>query len=102
MAKKQITQADVEKIASLANLKVTSREKKLFSEQFTKSLDVIDQLQEIDTKGIKTTHQVTGLKNVTREDKIDETRMLSQKEALSQAKKTHKGFFVVPAVIHKS
>jgi len=30
MAKKQITQADVEKIASLANLKVTPREKKLF------------------------------------------------------------------------
>jgi len=46
--------------------------------------------------------KLLGLKNVTREDKIDETRMLSQKEALSQAKKTHKGFFVVPAVIHKS
>ena len=101
MARKQVTQADVEKIARLANLKVSEKEKKLFSEQFTHSLDVINQLQEVDTQGIHTTHQVTGLKNVTREDKIDETRMLSQKEALSQAKKTHKGFFVVPAVIHK-
>ncbi len=101
MAKKQVTQADVEKIARLANLKVSDKEKKLFSEQFTHSLDVINQLQEVDTQGVHTTHQVTGLKNVTREDKIDETRMLSQKEALSQAKKTHKGFFVVPAVIHK-
>ena len=101
MAKKQVTQADVEKIARLANLKVSDKEKKLFSEQFTHSLDVINQLQEVDTQGVHTTHQVTGLKNITREDKIDETRMLSQKEALSQAKKTHKGFFVVPAVIHK-
>ncbi len=101
MAKKQVTQADVEKIARLANLKISDKEKKLFSEQFTDSLDVIDQLQEVDTQGVRTTHQVTGLKNVTREDKIDETRMLSQKEALSQAKKTYKGFFVVPAVIHK-
>ena len=101
MVKKQITQADVEKIARLANLEVSDKEKKLFSEQFTHSLDVINQLQEVDTQGVRTTHQVTGLKNVTREDKIDETRMLSQKEALSQAKKTHKGFFVVPAVIHK-
>lgn len=102
MAKKQITQADVEKIASLANLKVSAKEKELFSKQFTESLDIIDQLQEVDTQGIKTTHQVTGLKNITREDKVDETRMLSQKEALSQAEKTYKGFFVVPAVIHKS
>lgn len=101
MAKKQITPADIEKIARLANLKVSDKEKKLFSEQLTHSLDVIDQLQEIDTKGIHTTHQVTGLKNITREDKIDQTRMLSQKEALSQAKKTHKGYFIVPAVIYK-
>jgi len=101
MAKKQITQADIEKIARLANLEVSDKEKKLFSQQLTYSLDVINQLQEIDTQGIRTTHQVTGLKNITREDKIDETRMLSQKEALSQAKKTHKGYFVVPAVIHK-
>ena len=48
MAKKQVTQADVEKIARLANLKVSEKEKKLFSEQFTQSLDVIDQLQEVD------------------------------------------------------
>jgi len=101
MSKKQVTQADVEKIARLANLEVSDKEKKLFSKQFTDSLDIIDQLQEVDTQGVRTTHQVTGLKNITREDKIDETRMLSQKEALSQAKKTHKGFFVVPAVIHK-
>lgn len=101
MAKKQITQADVEKIARLANLKVSDKEKKLFSQQLTYSLDVISQLQEIDTHGIRTTYQVTGLKNVTREDKIDKTRMLSQKEALSQAEKTHKGYFIVPAVIHK-
>lgn len=101
MAKKQITQADIEKIARLANLKVSDKEKKLFSQQLTYSLEVISQLQEIDTQNIRTTHQVTGLKNVTREDKIDKTRMLSQKEALSQAEKTHKGYFVVPAVIHK-
>lgn len=101
MAKKQITQADVEKIARLANLKVSDKEKKLFSQQLTYSLDVISQLQEIDTHGIRTTYQVTGLKNVTREDKIDKTRMLSQKEALSQAEKTYKGYFIVPAVIHK-
>lgn len=98
---KTVTPEEIEKIAHLANLKVSSQEKKLFSRQFTNALDVINQLEEVDTKGIKTTHQVTGLENITRQDKVDTTRMLSQKEALSQAEKTHKGFFVVPAVIHK-
>jgi len=101
MAKKHISPAEVEKIARLANLKISTKEKKLFSKQFTDSLSVIDQLQEVNTQGVATTHQVTGLENVTRKDQIDETRLLSQKEALSQAKNTYKGYFVVPAVIHK-
>lgn len=101
MAKKQISPAEVEKIARLANLTISAKEKKLFSQQFTESLSVINQLQEVDTKGVDTTHQVTGLENVTRPDQIDKTRMLSQKEALSQAKHTYKGYFIVPAVIHK-
>jgi len=99
MAKKQITQADIEKIARLANLEVSDKEKKLFSQQLTHSLNVINQLQEIDTQGIRTTHQVTGLKNITREDEINEKNMFTQKQALANASRIHDGFFVVERVI---
>ena len=74
-------------------------EEKTLEKGFEQTLKVIDQLNELDTSQVKPTSQVTGLTNVWREDKVDKSRMLTQKQALSNAKKTHKGYFVVPAVI---
>lgn len=97
--KNVITKAEVEKIAKLANLTLTEEELKKFPEQFSKTIEVVDELNEIDTAGIGITSQVTGLVNVWREDEIDEKRVLPQDLALSQAKKSHKGYFVVERII---
>jgi Asp-tRNA(Asn)/Glu-tRNA(Gln) amidotransferase C subunit len=40
--------------------------------------------------------------NVLREDVVEEKRMFTQEEALSNAKKTHQGFFVVDQLIDQS
>ena len=101
MAKITITTDDVAKIGVLANLPVGEDEKKLFAGQFSATIDVIGELNEIDTSGITPTSQVNPLENVTRPDEIDTDRVLTQAEALSGAKNVHQGFFVVKQVLEK-
>lgn len=88
-------------IAQLSNIPVSPIEEQKLADGFVTTLRVVDGLMKVDTHGIEPTHQVTGLENVWREDAVDTTRMFSQDEALSNAKTTHKGYFVVPQVIGK-
>ena len=101
MAKTIITTQDVAKVGALANLPISEEERKLFAEQFSTTIDVIDQLNEIDTKGIIPTSQVNHLENVTRPDVVDHDRVLTQEQALSGAKNVHQGFFVVKQILEK-
>lgn len=95
----QITTDDVKKIAKLADLPLRDNEMEKFAGQFSKTVEVVNELNELDTKGLPETYQVNNLKNIMRQDKVDTSRTLSQDDALSQASKTHKGYFVVPRVI---
>lgn len=88
---------DVNHIAKLANLPLTDSEKKKFEKQLGETLDYVKQLEEIDTKGVEPTSQVTGLENVTRED--IPTPSLPQEAVLKNAKSTHNGFFKVKAIL---
>lgn len=94
-----VSPEEVKKIAKLANLKLQNNEVNLFADQFTQTIEVVNQLNEIDTKNIPPTYQVNGLANITREDEVDTKRVLSQENALREAKKTHNGFFVVDRLI---
>lgn len=99
MQKVIVTPAEVEKIAKLANLPLSSQETAMFADQFSATVNVINQLNEVDTASVPATYQVTGLSNVTREDLVDTSRILSQEVALREAELTHDGFFVVSRVI---
>jgi aspartyl-tRNA(Asn)/glutamyl-tRNA(Gln) amidotransferase subunit C len=101
MASATFTSDDVDHIAGLANIPVTEEEKKSLSKGFTATLKVIDNLQIANTSGTKETHQVTYQENVLREDRVDEEKMFSQDEALRNAPKTHKGYFVVKQVLER-
>lgn len=90
---------DVAHIASLANLPVTDEEKEKIANGFNDVLSVIDKLFKVNVKDVEPTHQVTDLENVFREDVIDDERMLSQEEALSNAKRKHNGYFVVDQIL---
>ena len=94
-----VTPDEVKKIGKLANLKLQDDEVTLFAGQFTKTLEVVNELNEIDTSNVDATYQVNGLSNVTRADEVDLSRVLPQKTALREAKKTHNGFFVVERLI---
>lgn len=87
---------DVSHIAKLANLTVTEAEIPVFEKQLLEVLEYINKLDEVIVTDVEPTSQVTGLENVTREDTTQPS--LTQHDALSQAKNTHDGLFVVKGV----
>ncbi|MEA3355495.1 MAG: Asp-tRNA(Asn)/Glu-tRNA(Gln) amidotransferase subunit GatC [Patescibacteria group bacterium] len=85
---------NVRHVAKLANLPVSLKEEKLFSKQFKQILGYIEKLNQIDTSKVSPTYQtLNGQTNIWRQDKIEKS--LTQKQALSQTSKTHKGYFLV-------
>lgn len=89
----------VQHIAQLANIPITDKEEKKLANAFEETLETINDLQTVEVKNVEPTHQVTGLTNVLREDEVDEQRMFTQEEALSNAKQTWNGYFVVEQIL---
>ena len=89
---------DVKKVAKLANLPIIPEEEEKLGEQLNQTLDYVNKLEEIDTKGVEPTSQVTGLENVFRQDEVDNCT-LTQDEALKNAPSTQNGFIKVKAVL---
>jgi len=98
----KVLKSQVLKLSKLANLPLSSSEKNSLQKNVGVTLDYVSSLSKLNLKEFEPTSQVTGLYNVFREDKIDKKRMLSQKQALMNSKKTYKGYFVVSAIIDKS
>lgn len=95
----KITKDTVDHIAKLAKIPVTEKEKEELAAGFNKTLTVVDELFKVSVENVEPTHQVTGLENVLREDKVDEKKILSQEQALSNTKNKHNGYFVVDQIL---
>lgn len=95
----KITSDTVKHMAALAKIPVTKDEEEGLAKGFTQTLEVVDKLFKIDVKNVKPTHQVTGLENIFREDKVNERKTLSQDEALSNTNNKHNGYFVVDQIL---
>lgn len=96
---KVVTGDLVKKIAGLSNIPIDKKEESELTERFNSVLKVVDKLFKVDVKNVQPVHQVTGLENVFREDVVDENKTFSQEEALKNAKRKHKGYFVVDQVL---
>jgi aspartyl-tRNA(Asn)/glutamyl-tRNA(Gln) amidotransferase subunit C len=93
-----IKQQDVAHVAKLAHLTLTESEIALFTAQLQAITEHISELDAVDVDNVEPTFQVLdGTQNIWREDELKPG--LSQAEALSQASRVHKGYFVVDAVI---
>jgi len=95
----KISTDTVDHIAKLAKIPVSEKEKEELAVGFNKTLEVIDELFKVDVSGVEPTHQITGLENILREDKIDERKTITQDQALSNTKKKHNGYFVVDQIL---
>lgn len=57
-------------MARLARLDLTDEEVEKYRTELSDILRYVEQLQDVDVKGVEPTRQVTGLTNVTRKDEI--------------------------------
>lgn len=93
-----IDQEIIDDIAHLARLGLSEDEKKEIAAKLQDVLSHFATLQDIDTKGVATSDDVTGLTNVTREDKAGPERLATTKQLMDRAPDTKKGQIRVKAV----
>lgn len=91
-----LTKEEVEHIAALACLTLSKEEALAFAKQLSETISYVEMLNELPTKDITPTFQTTGLKNVFRKDIIKPC--LSQKQALANAQRTHKCYFISKSI----
>jgi aspartyl-tRNA(Asn)/glutamyl-tRNA(Gln) amidotransferase subunit C len=93
----RLTTDQVKKVAKLANLSISEKDEEKFSDQLTAILDYIEELNTVNTEGIKPLFNINEATNVLRDDK-DLGNGLSQEDALSNAPQKKDGFFVTKGV----
>lgn len=94
-----IRKEDVQHIANLARLELGDEGLAKFQKELSSILEYISQLAAVKTEDVEPVFQTTGLKNVFREDAIDEKQGLSAEEALKNAPEQEKGYFKVKPVL---
>lgn len=99
--KKVVNKQIISHMADLAKLQLTQKENQALLKAFFETLQVVNNLQELNVDKIDETYQVNNLQNILREDKVDKKSMFSQKQALINAKKTYQGYFLISQVINK-
>lgn len=94
-----ITTAGVSHLAKLAKLTPPDSLLPALQAGVESTLEYAKVLSQVDVSQVEATNEVSGLTNVLREDIIDDNRTFTQAEALQNAPATHKGFFMVKAIL---
>jgi len=95
---KKLTKEEVIHIAKLAGIPLQPNEVEKFQSQLSETINYIEILSELNTEGVKPCYQVTGLKNIFREDKTEKSLDISE---VFSDKKSFKGMFKTEAVFDK-
>ena len=96
-----ITEADIEKVAQLAHIEITSEELKVFRPQIAEIVTYVEQLNAVDTSNVEPS--LGGLTpegertDSSRDDEVQPS--LGQKLALAEAPDAAAGYFRVPKVL---
>ncbi len=94
----QISSDDVQHLAQLSSLQLGDGEVEGLRADLENILSYIDQLGTLDTEGVEPTYQVTGLKNVWRDDTIEEASV-STETLLALAPESQDNQIKVPKVL---
>lgn len=92
-----IERADILKLAELARIEISEDTIAETARRLGNVLDLVDQLQNADTRGIEPMAHPTRAIQRLREDKITETSQREPLQALAPA--VERGLFLVPKVI---
>ena len=93
----KLSKEEIEHIAKLSRLDLTDKEIEKFKNQLSSILEYIKQLEKVDAKNLEPIGNITGLFNISREDKIQQS--FSQEEMLKNAPETEDKFVKVKAIL---
>jgi aspartyl-tRNA(Asn)/glutamyl-tRNA(Gln) amidotransferase subunit C len=93
----KLSAQEVEYVAHLARLEITSEEKAKFTAQLNNILGYIDKLNELDTQGVEPMSHAIAVTNAFREDKVLDS--IGTEKSLANAPDARGEFFRVPKVI---
>lgn len=88
---------DVAKIAHLARLELPEEATPAITERLTSILDMIEQLQSVDTSGVEPMAHPTDASQRLRADQVTETDQRARYQAIAPA--VEDGLYLVPKVI---
>ena len=93
----KITKQEVEHVDRLARLELSEQEKETLTDQLSNILTYVEQLNELDTKGVEPTSHVLDINNVMRDDVPEAS--LPQDRALANGPDKALGHYKVPKII---
>jgi aspartyl-tRNA(Asn)/glutamyl-tRNA(Gln) amidotransferase subunit C len=92
-----ISEADLQKVASLARLELTAEELKVYPKQFAAILEYFEQIAKVDTSGITPLVTPTDMEQTLRIDLTSEWE--SPEAAMANAPDRSGNLFKVPPVV---
>ncbi len=95
----KLSEEQTKKIGLLADIILTDKQVKDLSESISSVVGHMEEIKDLDLDTVPETPRATEEKNVYRSDTIESS--LTQEEALSNAKKSYNGYFVVPYVFEE-
>ncbi len=93
----KITKQEVEHVAKLARLELSSEEQEKLTEQLSNILTYVEKLNQLDTGSVAPTSHVLDINNVMRDDVP--AASLPQEKALANAPEKAAGHYKVPKII---
>jgi aspartyl-tRNA(Asn)/glutamyl-tRNA(Gln) amidotransferase subunit C len=93
----KLTREEVQRVALLARLRLTTAEESRLAEQLDKILQYMEKLNQLDTTEVKPFTHAVDVVNAWREDSV--TNQPDTEALLANAPATQGGFFKVPKII---
>ncbi len=87
----------IDKLAHLARLEFNDEEREAMKSDFTKMLDFVGKLEELDTDNVEPLVYMSEEVNVLRKDQVNQS--ISQEEALKNAPQKDSDYMKVPTVM---
>ena len=92
-----LTRQEVEKVATLARLKLSEEELQRFTKELGAIVEYIEKINELDTSAVEPMAHALAEENFYREDEVGQS--LPGQEALKNAPAQSEGCFKVPRII---